>query len=131
MLFDPVFPAIDACTCQEFVQACLICYHKHGHVLLRMVFVWLPRLPMVSSLEAYVLLLNASQLSNHGAVISFDCWGARSDQCLVLLLRCCEPLPSSRVGLRSCRNRAASEACICLQIQQCLAYHAQLAIIWQ
>ncbi|KAL0026142.1 hypothetical protein WJX79_003812 [Trebouxia sp. C0005] len=153
MLFDPVFPAIDACTCQEFVQACLICYHKHGHVLLQMVFVWLPRLPMIRSLEAYVPLLNASQLSNHGAVILFDCWvevewRSKSftldvqalDQCIHILIRepalirrlCLVlrgPLPSSRVGLRSCRNRAASEACICLQVQQCLAYHAQLAII--
>ncbi|KAL0018084.1 hypothetical protein WJX77_011183 [Trebouxia sp. C0004] len=47
------------------------------------------------------------------------------------LLRLSEFLPSLRVGLRSCRSRAAAEACICLQVQQCLAYHAQLAIIQQ
>ncbi|KAL0018531.1 hypothetical protein WJX79_004398 [Trebouxia sp. C0005] len=148
-LFDPVFPAIDACTCQKFDQARLICYHKHGHVLLRMVFVWLPCLPMIRSLEAYVPLLNASQLSNHGAVILFDCWvevewRSKSftldvqalDQCIHVLIRepalisvlCCF-FGVGPVGLRSCHNRAASEACICLQVQQCLAYHAQLAII--
>ncbi|KAL0019692.1 hypothetical protein WJX79_009064 [Trebouxia sp. C0005] len=100
MLFDPVFPAIDACTCQEFVQACLICYHKHGHALDQCIHV----------------------LIREPALISVLC-------CFFGVGPSAHPLPSSRVGLRSCRNRAASEACICLQVQQCLAYHAQLAII--
>ncbi|KAL0043226.1 hypothetical protein WJX82_011227 [Trebouxia sp. C0006] len=101
---------------------------------------------MIRGLEAYVLPLYASQLPDHGvgepflAVILLDCWVKiewRSkpfaldvqalDQCIHVIIREPALFLQNFWGHLSCVTNSQFPC----KVQQCLAYHAQLAIIQQ